>query len=118
MRPAISKYTCDPLRAVEDAFRSRQEEAPSRCGPTMGAGLYFRGPSHMMFAALNAGAAVVRRDTLFADAFRKEIRAVSWDVFPGGQQFVMQRFANEGRVDPIVILNWPALARRRAAATR
>ncbi len=72
----------------------------------------------MMFAGLNARAEVVRRDTLFADVYRKENLAVAYDVFPGGQQFLMQRFANEGRRDLMVMLNWPELARRRVAARR
>ncbi len=81
-----------------------------------GRGVYYRGPSRLMFAALDARGEVLRRDTLFADAYRKENRAVAYDVFPGGQEFLMQRFVTEGRRDLMVLLNWPEMARRRQAA--
>ncbi|MBX9929840.1 MAG: serine/threonine-protein kinase [Gemmatimonadaceae bacterium] len=81
-----------------------------------GRGIYYRGPARLMFAALDARAEVVRRDTLFLDPYRKEHRAVAYDVFPGGQEFLMQRVETEGRRDLMVLRNWPALARRRQQA--
>ena len=81
-----------------------------------GRGIYYRGPSRLMFAALDTRGEVQRRDTLFVDTYRKENRAVAYDVFPGGQEFLMQRLATEGRRDLMVLLNWPALVRRRQAA--
>lgn len=81
-----------------------------------GRGIYYRGPARLMFAALDARAEVVRRDTLFLDTYRKENRAVGYDVFPSGQEFLMQRVETEGLRDLMVLRNWPALARRRQQA--
>lgn len=81
-----------------------------------GRGLYYRGSTRLMFAALDSRAEVLRRDTLFVDSNRKEDRAIAYDVFPGGQEFLMQRFVTEGRRDLLVLLNWPELANRRQQA--
>lgn len=78
-----------------------------------GRGLFYRGPTRLMYAAMDARGEVVRRDTLFADVYRKENRAVAYDVFPSGQEFLMQRYVTEGRRDLLVLLNWPELAKRR-----
>ena len=79
-----------------------------------GRGLYFRGEGRMHFVALKGGAAleVVRRDTLFADPYRRETLALQYDVFPDGQTLLMQKPSGTGSRSPIVVLNWPGLLRQ------
>jgi hypothetical protein len=81
-----------------------------------GRGLYFRGESRMHFVALKSGATleVVRRDTLFADPYRRAALDVPYDVFPDGQTLLMQKAVGTGGRAPIVVLNWPGLLRRGA----
>ena len=86
-----------------------------------GRGLYYRGVDRMMYAALRTGSAagagleVVRRDTLFADTYRREKLTVSYDVFPDGQALLMQKPNAVTSRQPVIVLNWPALLRQRAA---
>jgi hypothetical protein len=70
----------------------------------------------MHFVALGGGTAleVVRRDTLFADPYRRETLAVAYDVFPDGS-LLMQQPSGTGARAPIVVLNWPGLLRKGGA---
>jgi eukaryotic-like serine/threonine-protein kinase len=81
-----------------------------------GRGLYYRGDTRVHFVAFGNGPTleVVRRDTLFADGYRRETLAVSYDVFPDGRSLLMQKPAGLGGRSPIVVLNWPSLLRERA----
>jgi hypothetical protein len=83
-----------------------------------GRGLFYRGEGRMHFVGLSSGPTleVVRRDTLFADPYRRETLAVSYDVFPDGQSLLMQKPLETGSRSPIVVLNWPGLLRRAGAA--
>ncbi len=83
-----------------------------------GRGLYYRGPRHLMYAALSGPGEVARRDTLFVDVYRKELRAVQYDVLPGDQGFLMLKLEASSRPNPIMVLNWPELVRRRSATPR
>ncbi|MBY0491831.1 MAG: serine/threonine-protein kinase [Gemmatimonadaceae bacterium] len=76
-----------------------------------GRGLYYRGDGRMYFAAFANGTTlqVARRDSLFADVYRRETLAVSYDVFPDGQTLLMQKPGGLSGRSPIVVLNWPAL---------
>lgn len=47
--------------------------------------------------------------------YRKEIKAISYDVFPGGRELVVQKFEAARRGFPIVVLNWPGLLQRRGS---
>ena len=79
-----------------------------------GRGLYFRGEGRMHFVALanDAILQVVRRDTLFADPYRRESLAVPYDVFPDGKSLLMQKPSGTSSRSPIVVLNWPGLLRK------
>ena len=82
-----------------------------------GHGLYFRGEGRMHFVVLKGGAAleILRRDTLFADPYRRETLAVPYDVFPDGQTLLMQKPSGTSSRSPIVVLNWPGLLRQGGA---
>ena len=85
-----------------------------------GRALFYRGPSHMMRATLVTGPsfAVQSRDTLFADDYRKEVKAVAYDVFPDGRTLLMQKRAGQSSREPTVVFNWLELARRRTGTQR
>ena len=78
-----------------------------------GQSLYYRGPERMMLASLTTTptVAVTKRDTLFVDTYRKEGKAVQYDVLPSGELLMIKpEIRSGGR--PTVILNWPELMRR------
>ena len=74
----------------------------------------------MMRATLGTGPsfAVQSRDTLFADDYRKEVKAVAYDVFPDGRTLLMQKRAGQSSREPTVVFNWLELARRRTGTQR
>ena len=84
-----------------------------------GHALYYRGPTRMMLATLTPSSevAVAKRDTLFVDAYRKENKAVQYDVFPNGE-LLMLKPENGSGGRPTVMLNWPELLRRRGRGAR
>ena len=79
-----------------------------------GSGLFYRGVNRMLFVTLREGQtpAVVRRDTLFADVYRKETLSIGYDVFPDGRSLLMQKPSGSISRQPVMILNWPALLSR------
>jgi hypothetical protein len=78
-----------------------------------GRGLYYRGPTKMMFATVTATPqfAVVKRDTLFTDSYRKELKAVQYDAFPNGD-LLMLKPDGRSSAQPVVVVNWPELLRQ------
>ena len=84
-----------------------------------GHALYYRGPTRMMLATLTTGSevSVAKRDTLFLDAYRKENKAVQYDVFPSGE-LLMVKPENRSGGRPTVVLNWVELLRRRGPGAR
>ena len=58
---------------------------------------------------------LVKRDSLFEDKFPRGTSA--YDLFPDGKRFLMTT-AQEGALEPTLILNWPALLERRGTANR
>jgi serine/threonine-protein kinase len=85
-----------------------------------GRGLYYRGPERMMFATLTTGSpiGVAKRDTLFLDTYRKEFKAVQYDVFPSGQELLMMKLESQSGGRPTIVVNWPALLKRRGSSDR
>jgi hypothetical protein len=51
----------------------------------------------MMFATLTTSSplGVAKRDTLFVDSYRKELKAVQYDVFPSGQELLMMKLDSQ-----------------------
>jgi hypothetical protein len=56
---------------------------------------------------------VLRRDSLFVDEYRTEVLNVAYDVFPDGRSLLMQKPSGTSTGEPVVVLNWPALLKRR-----
>jgi hypothetical protein len=79
-----------------------------------GRSIFYRGNARVMQAIVSAeqSFAVQRRDTLFADDYRAEVKAVSYDVFPDGKRLLMQKRAGRSSTEPTVVFNWPQLVRR------
>jgi hypothetical protein len=74
----------------------------------------------MMFASLSTSLplGVARRDTLFLDNYRKEFKAVQYDVFPNGQELLMMKLENRSGGRPMIVMNWPELLKRRGGDGR
>ena len=118
LRVAPPPAAGDSVRQARPFVATDADDETPRLSPDGtpdGRGLYFRGESRMHFVALTSGATlvVVRRDTLFADPYRRAGVDVPYDVFPDGQTLLMQKAVGTGRA-PIVVLNWPGLLRRGA----
>ena len=60
---------------------------------------------------------MVKRDTLFEGTYRREGRAIKYDVFPSGNDLLMIR-ESSGASRPAVVLNWPEFLRRRGTGGR
>jgi len=76
----------------------------SRSGTT----LFYRTAASVMSADIGVSPLrVIRRDSLFADAFTRT-RAVgrNWDVFPDGKEFLMIRPQQSTTTGVFVVLNW------------
>ena len=56
----------------------------------------------------------MRRDTLFADRYRRELLVVTYERFPDRQSLLMQKPTSKSPCAPIVELKWPALLRRKS----
>jgi len=71
-----------------------------------GTQLYYRGPTRMMVASIveRPEPAVVRRDSLFVDRYRRYSQHSSYDVFANGQ-LLMTRNRSE-RTGIFVVTNW------------
>jgi len=81
-----------------------------------GSMLYYRGPSRLMTATITErpALAVTARDSLFEDDYSRDAAHTQYDVFPGGQEFLMTRGAD--RFAPTyVVMNWPQMSRIRGA---
>ena len=91
-----------------------KEPVWSRSGST----LFFRGPSRIMFAEIGvAPLKVGKRDSLFVDRYVSGITdTVNWDLFPGGNEFLMVRQESLTSSAPQVVLNWPQLMARQGGA--
>jgi serine/threonine-protein kinase len=79
-----------------------------------GRGFYYRTPGRLMFAtiATTPELGVVKRDSIFADPYRREGRAVQYDAFPNGDLLMLKR--NErSEPRPTVVMNWRALLRQK-----
>lgn len=79
-----------------------------------GKSLFYRGASTFIRATLQRAPelAVVRRDTLLRDIYRRgDSKAVQYDVFPGDGAFLVQKDL-DSRGGPTVILNWQQLLNR------
>ena len=86
-----------------------------------GRSLFYRGNTHLMRASVggDSSLSVQKRDTLFADEkYRKELRAVLYDVFPDGQALLMLKQAGRSSREPTLVFNWPELVRRPTGAKR
>jgi Tol biopolymer transport system component len=85
-----------------------------------GRGLYYRGPERMMFATLTTSLPldVAKRDTLFVDTYRKEFKAVQYDVFPSGRELLMMKLDSQSGGRPTIVINWPELLKQRGATAR
>ena len=86
-----------------------------------GRSIFYRGNAHVMRAIVGGDAsfAVQKRDTLFGDdQYRREVKAVSYDVFPDGKTLLMQKRAGRSSREPTMVFNWPELVRRPAAVQR
>ncbi len=85
-----------------------------------GRGLYYRGPERMMFATLTTSSplGVTKRDTLFVDTYRKEVKAVQYDVFPSGRELLMMKLESQSGGRPTIVINWPELLKRRGPNER
>ena len=74
--------------------------------------LFYRGPDYMMSATLTGAPSLVvtRRDSLFRDlgTYMRAPTATNYDVFPGGQEFVMLRPTSTGPTSsPLIVkMNW------------
>jgi hypothetical protein len=86
---------------------------------TEGRELFYRAPGPFMMSALIADRprlSVIRRDTLFADVYMNSgLGRPSYDVFPGGREFLMMR--GEGAADTlssdiVLLQNWHLRARQ------
>ena len=79
-----------------------------------GSTVYYRGPGRIMLAELGGSPLqVTRRDSLFADVYDRNGTSShqNWDIFPGGNEFVMARAPRTlGGVS--VVLNWRQLLTR------
>jgi hypothetical protein len=73
-----------------------------------------------MFATLTTGSpiGVAKRDTLFLDTYRKEFKAVQYDVFPSGRELLMMKLESQSGGRPTIVVNWPALLKRRGSSDR
>ena len=60
---------------------------------------------------------VARRDKLFVDNYRKEFKAVQYDVFPNGRELLMMKLEDRSGGRPTIVINWPELLKRRAPAS-
>ena len=59
---------------------------------------------------------VTRRDSLFADTYNRGPSSVNWDVFPGGNEFLMVRQPKSASHSAFVVLNWPEMRSAQQAA--
>jgi serine/threonine-protein kinase len=105
------------LRPVAGAGGRLQISAGGGSEPAWAPGghaIYYRAPRRLMLATLTTGTelAVAKRDTLFADVYRKENKSVGYDVFPNGE-LLMQKLEDQSGGRLMVVLNWPELLRRR-----
>ena len=77
--------------------------------------LYYRSPSRLMVATIAATPelSVVKRDSLFADTYRREGKAVQYDVFPNGD-FLMLKRDERSEPRPMIITNWQRLLRQKS----
>ena len=76
--------------------------------------LFYRSPSHVMAATIarDPELSVARRDTLFPDTYERNCCHVNYDVFPGGNEFVMvQPISGGARL--FAVVNWTEELRRR-----
>ena len=85
-----------------------------------GRGLYYRGPERMLFATLTTSSplSVAKRDTLFVDTYRKEFKAIQYDVFPSGRELLMMKLDSQSGGRPTIVINWPELLKRRGPNER
>jgi len=74
----------------------------------------------MMFATLTTSSplAVTKRDTLFVDTYRKEFKAIQYDVFPNGRELLMMKLDSQSGGRPTIVINWPELLKRRGPNER
>ena len=80
--------------------------------------LFYRGDGHLMAATLGPGEAftIVKRDTLFADAFQFAPNPhANYDVMADGAHFVFLKAATEGNM--IVVANWKTFMKTRMAGS-
>jgi len=73
----------------------------------------------MMAASVAAARmGITRRDTLFVDRYERYTFHQAYDVFPGGQRFLMTRRVdnpNEVSGKIRIVTHWPELAKRLGA---
>jgi serine/threonine-protein kinase len=75
-----------------------------------GRGIYYRTPGRLMFATISTTPelSVVKRDSMFVDPYRREGRAVQYDVFPNGDLLMLRR-DERSQARPTVVTNWTRL---------
>ena len=103
-----------PGPRLQVSVEGGKEPVWSRSGST----LFFRGPGRMMLAEIAAAPLKVgKRDSLFVDRYVSGITdTVNWDLFPGGNEFLMVRQESLTSSAPQVVLNWPQLMARQGGA--
>jgi eukaryotic-like serine/threonine-protein kinase len=77
-----------------------------------GRGLYYRTPGRLMFATIATSPElnVAKRDSMFADPYHREGKAVQYDAFPNGDLLMLKR--NErSELRPTIVTNWTRLLR-------
>jgi serine/threonine-protein kinase len=75
-----------------------------------GRGLYYRTPGRLMFATIVTSPElnVAKRDSMFADPYHREGKAVQYDAFPNGDLLMLKR--NErSELRPTIVTNWTRL---------
>ena len=56
---------------------------------------------------------VVKRDSLFADSYRREGKAVQYDAFPNGELLMLKR-DERSEPRPTIVTNWTRLPRQKS----
>ena len=69
--------------------------------------LYYRAGGRIHQATLGGSSLqVTLRDSLFTDEYESIRNGRTWDVFPGGREFLFVRSTARGESEVMVVLNW------------
>jgi hypothetical protein len=84
-----------------------------------GATLFYRGPTHLMSAAVieHPTLAVAHRDSLFIDTYERDPGYTNYDVFPSSREFLMEKpSGQQGNLNLYVLVNWAQLLGKQSDA--